>query len=239
MADYRIDLVKEISLQIEIQFRPANSVANIQLLPGETLCTEGGAMLAMSPHLNLETTTYKKGKGSLIKAVKRIFAGESFFLNHYSATGEAELWLAPSHSGDIEKIPLSGQTLIVQSGSFLAATSGVQVDVGWQGFKSFFSGESLFWLAIKGQGDLLLSSFGCIYCVEVDGEYIVDTGHIVAFDESLNFTISKAGTSWLHSFLGGEGLICRFKGKGRVWCQSHNPGSLGLALHSHLKPRRA
>ena len=85
----------------------------------------------------------------------------------------------------------------------------------------------------------MLSSFGAIYPVEVDGEYIVDSGHIVAFNETLDFTITKAGKSWIHSFLSGEGLVCKFKGKGTVWCQSHNPGSFGASLTPSLKPRSA
>ena len=81
------------------------------------------------------------------------------------------------------------------------------------------------------------SEFGAIYPIEVDGEYIVDTGHIVAFQESLNFSISKAGTSWINSYFGGEGLVCRFKGKGTVWCQSHNDNSFGFTLTPGLTPR--
>ena len=88
---------------------------------------------------------------------------------------------------------------------------------------------------MKGSGKIILSSFGAIYPVEVDGEYIVDTGHIVAFNETLNFSITKAGKSWWHSFLGGEGLVCKFKGRGTVWCQSHNPSSFGNALTPGFK----
>ena len=73
--------------------------------------------------------------------------------------------------------------------------------------------------------------------MDVDGEYIVDSGHIVAFEESLDFTITKAGSSWLHSILGGEGLVCKFRGRGRVWMQSHNPSSFGKHLGPKLKPR--
>ena len=80
--------------------------------------------------------------------------------------------------------------------------------------------------------------FGTIYAVDVEDEYVVDTGHIVAFDESLKFEISKAGTSWIKSFLGGEGFVCRFKGKGRVYCQSHHPREFGLSLRPHLKVKR-
>ncbi len=95
----------------------------------------------------------------------------------------------------------------------------------------------MFWVNLKGSGQIVLSSFGAIYPVEVDGDYIVDTGHIVAFNETLDFSITKAGSSWLHSILGGEGLVCKFSGKGTVWCQSHNPASFGTALASGLRPR--
>jgi uncharacterized protein (AIM24 family) len=83
----------------------------------------------------------------------------------------------------------------------------------------------------------VLSSYGAIYPVEVNGEHIVDTGHIVAFDETLKFTLSKAGKSWVGSFLGGEGLVCKFQGVGVVWCQSHNAPSFGGVLGPMLKAR--
>ena len=139
-------------------------------------------------------------------AIKRVLSGESFFLNHYTAPSEGgEVWLAPTLPGDMLVHELSGDKIIVQSGSYVASAEKIDVNFNWQGFKSFLSGESIFWLSISGQGTVLLNSFGVIYPVEVNGEYIVDTVHIVAFQETLNFTISKAGKSWLSSFLGGEG----------------------------------
>jgi uncharacterized protein (TIGR00266 family) len=120
----------------------------------------------------------------------------------------------------------------------MACEPNVQVDVGWQGFKSMFSGESLFWLKASGSGQMILSSFGSIYEVDVQDTYIVDTGHIVAFEETLSFSLSKAGSSWWHSILGGEGIVCRFKGRGKVYCQSHSPNSFGSELTPHLRPRK-
>ena len=136
-------------------------------------------------------------------------------------------------------VELDNENLIVQSGSFLACEDAIEMDMGWQGFKSLFSGESVFWLNLKGRGKVVLSSFGAIYPIEVDGEYIVDSGHIVAFNETLDFSITKAGKSWLQSFLGGEGLVCKFKGKGTLWCQSHNPKSFGVSLTPNLRVRKA
>lgn len=225
-------------MNIELKYAPSNTAAKINLPAGSSFTAESGSMIAMSGNIDIETTTHKKGKGSILKSLKRALAGESFFLNHYTAKGEGEVWLSSNLSGDMMVNELDGNALIVQSASFLASESSVEMDIGWQGFKSIFSGESLFWLKMSGTGKVLLNSFGAIYPQEVDGDYIVDTGHIVAFDDTLKFSISKAGSSWLHSFIGGEGLVCHFSGKGVVWCQSHNPKSFGKSLSSSLKARR-
>lgn len=225
-------------MQTEIIHSPGNAAARIQLAPGETLTAEGGSMIALGGEVSLETSTHQRGKGGLIKGLKRLFGGESFFLNHYTAGASGgEVWLAQTLPGDMIKLALEGNSIIVQAGSFVACSAGVGMDVGWQGFKNLLSGESLFWLRIGGTGRVVLSSYGAIYPVAVNGEYIVDTGHIVAFDETLNFKLSKAGKSWIASILGGEGLVCRFQGQGTVWCQSHNPPSFGHALGPKLRPR--
>jgi uncharacterized protein (TIGR00266 family) len=130
--------------------------------------------------------------------------------------------------------PLTPSGLVVQSGSYLASTATVDMDLGFQGFKSLFSGESIFWLDISGQGNVLLSSFGAIYGVDVKGEYIVDTGHIVAFEKSLQFSISKANATWWGAIFGGEGFVCRFHGQGKVFCQTHNPTAFATHVGSQL-----
>ncbi len=227
-------------MEIELIHRPGNTAAKVKLNPGETCTAESGAMIAMSGNMDVTTTTHKKKSGGLLKAIKRMVAGESLFLNHFeSNSGPGEVWLGATLAGDMMTYDLDNESLIVQGGSFMACEEGVEIDLGWQGFKSLLSGESMFWVNLKGRGKVLLNSFGAIYPVEVDGEYIVDSGHIVAFNETLDFSITKAGKSWLHSFLGGEGLVCKFQGKGTVWCQSHNPSSFGWTLSPGLKPRKA
>lgn len=225
-------------MNVTIEHSPGNAAARIKMSSGEVVTAEAGAMIAMSGKVNIETSTYQKGKGGVLKALKRMVAGESFFLNHFTASQDGdEVWVSPVLAGDLLAHDMQGDTLVVQSGSFLAAEKDIQMDMDWQGFKSIFSGESLFWLKCSGVGKIVLSAFGAIYPVEVDGEYIVDTGHIVAFDETPNFTINKAGKSLIGSFLGGEGLVTKFSGKGTVWCQSHNASSFGRALGPALRPR--
>ncbi len=225
-------------MQSEIVYRPANSAARVRMAPNETVVCEGGAMIAMSGDMKVQTTTHQKGGGGIMSGLKRMLSGESFFLNHFTAgPSGGEIWLSTTLPGDMISLNLGPGNLIVQAGSYVACEPSVNVGFGWQGFKTLFSGESLFWLQIKGPGQLIINSFGAIYPVEVNGEYIVDTGHIVAFHEELNFEITKAGSSWISSFLGGEGLVCKFKGKGTVWCQSHNAGSFGSELGPLCKQR--
>jgi len=221
--------------------RPAAAVAQLTFDAGESLTCEVGGMIAMSPGFEVETTTRKKSSrgGGLLKGLKRMLAGESLFLNHFTATdAEQTLIVGPRLLGDVVHRRLQSGSMIVQGSSWLASSTDIEIDATWQGFgKALFSGEGMFWLKCSGEGDLFLSSFGAIYEVEVDGDYVVDTGHIVAFDDTLQFAIRKAGASWIGSFLGGEGLVCRFSGQGRLLCQSHNPPSFGALLGPKLKPR--
>ena len=225
-------------MNIEILHQPDSSIAHIILDAGEELVAQAGAMIAMSGYIN-SSTTLREGKGGgILGGLKRMIARESLFLSVFrSPTFGGEVFLAPHLMGDLLVYEMRGNKLIVQASSYLASAFGVDIDLGFQGFKSIFSGESIFWLSITGYGAVILNSFGGIYEVDVDGEYIVDTGHIVAFESTLNLTISKAGSSWLGAFLGGEGLVCRFQGQGKLYCQTHNPRGFATLVGSQLPPK--
>lgn len=225
-------------MDIQILQQPDSAIAKITMDAQEELIAEAGTMVAMSDFINV-TTTLRQGKGGgVLGGLKRMMAGESLFLSVFRCyQPNGEIFLAPRFIGDILLYEMTGNQLVVQSGSYLACGSGVDIELGFQGLKSLFSGESVFWLNITGYGPVILSSFGGIYEIDVDGEYIVDTGHIVAFEKTLDFKISKAGSSLLGSFLGGEGLVCRFHGKGKIFCQTHNPGNFGSLIGSQLPPR--
>jgi len=225
--------------QYEILARPAASVVKMTLQPGESMTCESGAMIAMSSEITVETSARKRGAGGLKRALKRLVAGENFFLNHFVAGAPNQtLIIGPGLLGDIVHHPLTGGTLVVQGSSWMASSTDIDIDATWQGLgKAIFSGEGVFWVKCSGTGDLFLNSFGAIYTVDVDGEYVVDTGHIVAFEDTLQFRIAKAGKSLLGSLLGGEGLVCRFHGRGRLYCQSHNPPNFGKLLGPKLKTR--
>ena len=227
-------------MQYELLSQPAMTVAKLSLAAGESITCEVGAMIAMTGGFNVQTTSRNKGGGGgITKGLKRMFAGENFFLNHFTATGHNQsLIIGPAMLGDILYYPMTGGTLIVQGSSWLASSTSIDIDATWQGLgKALFSGESMFWVKCSGAGDLLLNSFGAIHCIEVNGEYVVDTGHIVAFEDTLQFRVGKASKSLIGSILGGEGLVCKFSGQGKLYVQSHNPPSFGKLLGPKLRPR--
>lgn len=227
-------------MQYQLIAQPAMTVAKLSLQAGESITCEVGAMIAMSSGFTVETTSRNKGGGGGIgKGLKRMFAGENYFLNHFTATSPNQtLIICPALLGDIMHYPLTGGTLIVQGSSWLASSAGIDIDATWQGIgKALFSGESMFWVKCTGTGDLLLNSFGAIHRIDVNGQHVVDTGHIVAFEDTLQFEIGKASESLVGSFLGGEGLVCKFRGQGKLYCQSHNPPSFGKLLGPKLRPR--
>jgi len=226
-------------MEIELLHQPESAIARVTLAPNEEIVAEAGAMVAMNDYITANTTLRKGKGGGIMGAVKRFAGGESLFLSVFRSppSDGGEILLAPKFLGDILHYQMAGTGLVVQATSYMASGSNVDIDLGFQGFKSFFSGENIFWLQIDGEGDVLLSSFGGIYEIEVDGEYVVDTGHIVAFEKTLDFDVTKAGSSWIKAWLGGEGLVCRFKGTGKVFCQTHNNLAFGKLVGSKLPPR--
>jgi len=227
-------------MTVDIIQRPASSAAKIGLSAQEHITAEGGAMIAMSGDMEVTTTTHKKEGGRVLKGLARKLGGEGLFMNHFTAGPKGgELYLSTTLTGDMECIPLrEGTNLMVQKGSFVAHESTVDMAISWQGLKNIFSGESMIWLKMSGSGQVIINAFGALYPVDVDGEYIVDTGNLAAFEDTLSYTISKAGKSLLSSFLGGEGLVCRFQGTGRVWCQTHADRNFGMSLRPHLIPKK-
>ena len=85
--------------------------------------------------------------------------------------------------------------------------------------KGFFSNEGLFLIKCSGQGDLWFNTYGALIEIDVDGSYVVDNGHIVAFTEGLDYSVNSIG-GMKSLFFSGEGLVCRFQGKGKVWVQT-------------------
>ena len=179
-------------MDYEILHKPSYALARIRMNQREQIQAETGAMVSMSDSIKMDTST----RGGIFGGLRRsVLGGESFFVNTFTAEQAGEVTLAPSLPGDIEALELRGETVLVQSGSFLAATMNIEVDSQWGGARSFFSREGLFLLRCSGRGLLFLSSYGAIHRIDLGrGErYNVDNGHMVAFDESVRYEVGRSG----------------------------------------------
>ena len=215
----------------KVLHQPAFALAVIQLEAERSICAEAGAMVSMSANVEL----ISQMKGGLFGALKRAVGGESAFVSTFTARGgPGEVTFAPGVPGDIAAIEMRNQAFFVQSSSYLAGDAGLNVDTRWGGAKSFFGGEGLFVLQVTGSGLLLVSSFGAIHRKRLaPGErYVVDTGHLVAWEGTTQYQLRKAAAGFFRSFVSGEGIVAEFMGPGEILIQTRNLA----ALAGMLKP---
>jgi uncharacterized protein (TIGR00266 family) len=227
-------------MDIEIKSRGAFGSALVRLAPGEKFVSESGAMFRASSNIDIDVTTRSRGKGGLLAGVKRLLASEHFFFSTYAVTDQqqGEVGLAPTLQGDVARIECDGSCKwVCTGGSYLGSTADLAIDTEFQGLRGVFSGESLSFVTVEGQGALLVGGFGRIRAVQVEGGLTVDTGHVVAFQDSLQYSLGKAGGSWVKSFLAGEGVVLDFRGSGTIYVQSHNPKEFGRGLGPKLPAR--
>ncbi len=211
-------------MEIEILYRPSYSLGQLQLVGGEEVRVEGGSMVAMSSGVTIET----KAAGGILKSLGRsLFGGESFFQNIYKAPpGGGSVWVAPPLPGDLYAVELHNESLMVQSGSFVACEMAIQLDTKWSGAKTFFASEGLILLRATGTGKLLVSSYGAIHALELAaGETLtVDTGHLVAFSERVGFKVRRVG-GVKSTLFSGEGLVVDLSGPGKLLLQTRSQDS--------------
>jgi uncharacterized protein (TIGR00266 family) len=215
------------SIDFTLEHSPAYASLTLRLKAQQTVLVEAGAMAAMDPWIEMKS----KMKGGLMKSIGRVLGGESLFISEFTPQGKpGELMLAPGVPGDVQHYVLSGNALMLQSSGFVACSPTIELNTKFQGVRGFFSGESLFLVRAQGTGDLWFSSYGAILEIPVDGEYVVDTGYVVAFEESLNYSVELLGglsfKGLKTGIFGGEGFVCRFRGTGKLWVQSRQLSGL-------------
>ncbi len=205
----------------EIMHQPSFSLAIVRLQAEQSILAEAGAMVSMSANVELQSQM----KGGIFGALKRAAGGESAFVSTFTARGgPGEVTFAPGAPGDIAGLEMNNQLFYVQSSSYLAGDASLTVDTKWGGAKSFFGGEGLFVLQVTGTGLLLVSSFGAIHRKRLQpGErYVVDTGHLVAWEGTTQYTLRKAAAGFFRSMMSGEGIVAEFTGPGELLIQTRN-----------------
>jgi uncharacterized protein (TIGR00266 family) len=221
----------------EITQRPDFSMVSVALQPGQKIFAEPSAMASMTPSVSLSAGF----RGGLGKTIGRALGGESLIINTFEATaGGGEVTFAAGTPGDVVHYALDRNTLYLQRGAFMLHSPGVELTGKWQGAKGFFSGQGLVLLKASGTGDIFFNSYGAILSIDVTEEFIVDTGYIVAFEDTLEYRVTvlpglRSGGKLKSFFFGGEGLVCQFRGQGRVWVQTRHPQSFLSWIHPYRR----
>jgi len=219
-------------MNIKIEGKPVFAHIVVELEPGETIVAESDAMSSMAAELDMDA----KLNGGFFGGLARKFLGkESLFINHFSNnTGQRRtLHLTQPTPGDIEIKELNGDTYCLQQGAYIASEPGVRLGLQWAGFGSLIGGEGLFKLVVSGQGKVIFGAYGGIVEKEIDGEYIVDSGHLVAYGPDMKLKPQLAGGIF-SSLFGGEGFVTRVEGKGKIYMQTRNLAGLASWVNRHI-----
>ena len=230
-------------MNFTVEHAPSFAWLRVQLGPNETIDAEAGAMVSRTPALGMDTRLnagraaglWRKFVALLVALARKFLGGETMFINTFGGPTGGEVVLAPKLSGTITHRRLTaGSRLFVQAGSYLASTGQVDTRLRLGGLRTLLGGEGLFLLECTGEGDLFLNSYGGIVEIPVQGRYVVDTGHLVAFDGSLNFAIKGSG-GLKATLFSGEGLTMHFEGRGTLYVQSRNLNSLVSSVTPFLR----
>ncbi len=217
-------------MQHEIRNRPAFANVCLHLQQGDRIIAEVDAMASMSSTIAIRT----RFSGGVVRGLlRRGFGGESMFVNEFSTESEGELVLTQPFPGDIECLELDGTTLFLQPGAFIACEPRVRLGLGWAGLRMAIAREGLFRLRVSGRGKVWFGAYGGIFSREVEDEVIVDSGHLVAYEPTIDVRLGMAGGVF-SSYFSGEGFVTRVRGPGRIYLQSRSFGGLAAWANAHL-----
>ena len=205
----------------------------VTLDPNETVVAEAGAMMYMQEDIAMNTTLDPSGSGTgimgrLLKGAKRALAGDSFFITTFTNEGSKrrDVAFAAPFPGKILSVDLRawGGRLIAQKDSFLCAAFGIEISIAFNRRigAGFFGGEGFILQKLTGDGLAFLHASGTLAEVKLAaGEALrVDTGCLVAMEESVDYDIQMV-PGIKTALFGGEGLFfVKLTGPGRVVLQT-------------------
>ena len=213
-------------MQHEIQGNPDYGQLTVALEPGDAFLAESGSMAWMSDGMQVKARLL----GGFLKAfVRKMVGGESLFVGEYRHPSRGSVTFSPARPGTVLQRTMNGDSFILTSGSFMGCTPGVRLKTRFGGLRAIFSGEGAFFIECSGHGELFYNSYGAVLEKEIDGSLTVDTGHVVAWEPGLSYTIRGMGGLRATVF-SGEGLVMSFAGSGKIYLQTRTMSGLSRWL---------
>lgn len=219
-------------MNVEMKGAPSFAHLHVQMEPGESIIAEADAMSSMSANLDMNT---RFNGGFFSGLCKRFLGGESLFVNEFinNTPETCKLTLAQATPGNMREVDLNGETLCLQPGAYICSTPGIKLGLKWAGLASFIGREGLFKLTVSGVGKVWYGAYGELLEKDVEGEYIVDTAHLVSYQPHLKLKVQLAGGIF-SSFFGGEGLVTRVQGTGKIVIQTRSLSGLANWLNPRI-----
>ena len=213
-------------MNLQIDGNPDYGQLRVRLDPGERFIAEGGAMAWMDAGMDVKARLL----GGFLRAlVRKVTGGESLFVGEYASDAGGEAAFSPSRPGMVVQRAMTGDSITLTADSFFACTPGIELNTRFGGLRSLFSGEGLFFMECSGTGELFFNSFGSIVEKEIDGSFIVDTSHVVAWEPGLSYSIRGMG-GLKSTLLSGEGLVMEFSGRGKLYLQTRTVSGIASWL---------
>jgi uncharacterized protein (TIGR00266 family) len=219
-------------MKSEINGEPSFAHIHIDLEPGESIIAESDAMSSMAVEIDIQT----KMNGNFISALLKKFLGdESFFINEYKnmSNSPKRITITQATPGNIKEMELENSSICLQPGAYIASTPGLKLGIRYAGLASFIAREGLFKLEVSGTGKLFYGAYGGIIEKQVVGEYIVDSGYLVAYEPHLKLSLRLAG-GIISSITSGEGIVTKITGNGKIQLQSRSLEGLASWINPHL-----
>ena len=217
-------------VDFKIDGTPSYGHLTVNLGPEDRIIAEGGSMAWMSEGVEVKARLL----GGFFRAVARkLFGGESAFVGEYTHPTGGSVTFSPAIPGDIIHRQLQDDSLILTGGAFMACTPDIRLRTKFGGLKALFSGEGAFVIECSGSGDLFFNTYGALIERDVEDGFTVDTGHVVAWEPTVEYSIRGMG-GLKSTMLSGEGLAMRFSGRGKVFLQTRTLDSFANWLTPFL-----
>lgn len=197
-----------------------HALAEIQIIPGQTIVVRPEAVLATT-HL-----------------LKRSDQGTNLdFVRHQVGEHPTTVWLIPSFAGFLQDIRVDTDGLQVRRANLMAYSEELSSHSDWTGLETPPE-KPQDWLRLTGFGTALVSGFGSLYPIQIDGKYLINPTKIIAMQGRISFTENSAHPTHWQRLTGMSTLSCCFYGAGTLWCQSHHPSPLAKQLAPRLHRHR-